>query len=230
MIVPLVSEEQWIEKFQSTQLWSPPSKPTVVIAPHPDDETLGAGGLIAYQCQRGLPVTVVAVTDGEAAYPGATNLATIRKAEQENALAVLGVHPSSIVRLGLSDSQVAAHEKQLTELLLPVISADTFVVTPWVLDWHPDHEACGRAVVEVCRQRGAEMISYMFWTWHGKTMESLDFVALRRFELDSSLQAEKQQALTHHRSQLEHASDEPILPERLLLPARRSFEIFIAHV
>jgi LmbE family N-acetylglucosaminyl deacetylase len=219
-----------MERFQGTQPWLPPFKPTVVISPHPDDETLGAGGLIAGQCKRGLPVTVIAVTDGDAAYPDATNLAAIRKIEQQNALRVLGVDPSSIVRLGLPDSKVSAHEERLAELLIPLLSPESLVVTPWALDWHPDHEACGRAVEKARHLSGAETVSYMFWTWHSKTIESLDGLAVRRLELDASLLARKQAALRHHRSQLEYEGGSPILPERLLLPAKRPFEIFIVNV
>ena len=40
----------------------------VVVAPHPDDETLGVGGLIASTSERGGRVLVVSLTDGEAAY------------------------------------------------------------------------------------------------------------------------------------------------------------------
>src|SRR6266852_506851 len=40
----------------------------VVVAPHPDDETLGVGGMLHDLSARGWRVTVVAVTDGEAAY------------------------------------------------------------------------------------------------------------------------------------------------------------------
>ncbi|WP_258374343.1 PIG-L deacetylase family protein [Curtobacterium sp. MCBD17_032] len=40
-----------------------------MVAPHPDDETLGAGGLIAIAADRGLPVHVVLVSRGEGSHP-----------------------------------------------------------------------------------------------------------------------------------------------------------------
>ena len=41
-----------------------------VIAPHPDDETLGLGATMATLCDAGVDVQVVSVSDGGAAYPG----------------------------------------------------------------------------------------------------------------------------------------------------------------
>ena len=41
----------------------------IVVAAHPDDESLGAGGLIAEAAALGVPVTVVVATLGEASHP-----------------------------------------------------------------------------------------------------------------------------------------------------------------
>ena len=60
---------RWAPQRTDAQRWEPPRKLTVVVAPHPDDETLLSGGLIAHQARAGVPVIVLAVTDGEAAYP-----------------------------------------------------------------------------------------------------------------------------------------------------------------
>jgi LmbE family N-acetylglucosaminyl deacetylase len=230
LIIPLVEEERWLKKVRGAQPWWPPLKPALVIAPHPDDETLCAGGLIAAMRRDGVSVTVVAVTDGHAAYPDSPNLADIRRVEQENALRSLGVAQDAIVRLELPDSKVREHEEHLTQLLVPLISSNVLVIAPWSLDWHPDHEACGRAAERVCLLQGAELMSYMFWTWHGKSEDSLDGLSLMSFELDDSLQEAKRNALSCHQSQLFRDGNSPILPERLLQPARRPFEIFIAHV
>lgn len=229
MIEPLVSEDDWLVALQGAVRWIPPDKKTLVISPHPDDETLGVGGLIARQQQGGIPVSVVAVTDGEAAYPNSKGLAEIRQLEQEQAVKALGVE-RAIVRLRLPDSAVSKHESDLTGLLKQLITAEMLVLAPWVSDWHPDHEACARAAQHVCEEVGAEIMFYLFWTWHRRTRDVFDGVNVRWFELNASLQAVKHNALNCHRSQLQHDSCAPILPEVLLAPARRSFEIFISHV
>ncbi len=226
MITPITSEEEWLQTLQGASLWSPPDKPTIIISPHPDDETLATGGLIARQRRRAVPVEVVAVTDGDAAYPD-QDLAVRRRAEQEQALQILGVDASSITRLGLPDSKVSQQEEQLAESLAAMIPADSLVVAPWSLDWHPDHEACGRAAEIACAAKRAELVSFLFWTWHAKTPGALPSLGVRRFEVDPALQHLKQEALKEHRSQLEREGGDPILPLRLLAPARRSYEVYI---
>ena len=103
----------------------------LVIAPHPDDETLGAGGLIARQRMRGMDVIVAAVTDGENCYPDSVGMGEIRCLEQEGALKRLGVERDNIVRLRLPDSAVSSNEEELVERLMPLVSSETHVVAPW---------------------------------------------------------------------------------------------------
>ncbi len=227
MIVALTSEQAWKEKLGSLAFWQPPAVHTLVVAPHPDDETLGAGGLIARLRSLEIPVTIAAVTDGEHAYEDVPALSEVREREQTQALAVLGVEPAGIHRFRLKDSGVAAQEQALIELLLPLASSNTHILAPWEGDFHPDHEACGRAAREVAHRTGAQLTFYLFWTWHRGTPEIFDgqnavAFALTPHELDSKLAA-----LGKHRSQLEHPSGEPILPRNLLAPAKRSFEVFL---
>lgn len=227
MVIPLTAEEEWIAALQSTPVWVPPARPTIIVSPHPDDETLATGGLIAWQRKRDVPVQVIAVTDGDAAYPD-QGLADRRRVEQERALQVLGVQTNCISRLAIPDSKVAAHEHRLTEFLYEVVTPESLVFAPWSLDWHADHEACGRAAERACTAKGAQSISYFFWTWHAKTPDSIASLNLRRFELDASLQQLKHKALQEHQSQLARGNGEPVLPPRLLAPAMRSFETFVA--
>jgi LmbE family N-acetylglucosaminyl deacetylase len=64
----------------------------LVIAAHPDDETLGAGGTIARLTGQGIPVDVAIVTDGSSAQHGDDMAARERRNEQMRAaLDILGV-------------------------------------------------------------------------------------------------------------------------------------------
>jgi LmbE family N-acetylglucosaminyl deacetylase len=229
VITPVVAEQIWIEALRETPRWQPPHKPTIVIAPHPDDETLGLGGLIAEQRRRQIPVTVVAVTDGEAAYAGIQGLGRVRQREQERALEALGVDVNHIIRLRLPDSNVAAHETRLTDLFTSMFGADALIAAPWHLDFHPDHETCGRAARRAAEIAGATLVSYVFWVWHRGVDTSALQGSVCRFDLDDYLQKAKSAALDCHRSQLQRDDGRPILPELLLAPAKRSFETFITH-
>ncbi len=229
MIVPLVNESVWIEFFAHIPSWTPDERPMLVIAPHPDDETLAAGGLIATQRSRGVEVRVVAVTDGELAYGDTPGLAEIRQKEQEKALAILGVPSEDVIRLRLPDSSVEKFEDILVDALVDLVSPDTRVVAPWQGDFHPDHEACGRAAKHVSQISGAKLISYFFWTWHRGTPELLTNLCLAAVPLREEQLQTKCRALREHQSQLHWQGTDPILPESLLGPARRPFEVFLAE-
>ena len=216
MIVPLALEDEWLAALKNLQVWTPPPMSLVVLAPHPDDETLGAGGFIAAQRLHGREIVVVAATDGESAYGYDPALGKIRESEQRNALARLGVSAANISRLRLPDTDVASYETRLVDHLLHFVTKDTHLVAPWHGDFHPDHEACGRAAQWVASQTGATLSSYFFWTWHRGTPALLDNVTLCSFPLDERQLQTKSEALKCPRSQLEHDSGEPVLPDNLL--------------
>lgn len=225
MIVPLVDESEWDEILCSLPVWFAPSRRTVLIAPHPDDETLAMGGFLASQLAAGVDITVVAVTDGELAYGPRPGLAAIRRIEQEKAMARLGLPAEKIIRLQLPDSDVACHEGDLVTQLLHLVSEETHLVAPWRGDYHPDHEACGRAAEAVASLTGAALTSYFFWTWHRGTPADLAPLTLRRIPLSSEHLIAKKEALSEHRSQLQDESGSPILPANLLAPAYRPYEV-----
>jgi LmbE family N-acetylglucosaminyl deacetylase len=228
MIKPLSLEEEWSPVWEAATSWHPSEKLVLVISPHPDDETLGIGGFISTQVSEGVPVQVVAVTDGENAYGrGDFTLAANRRMEQSAAVKQLGLRSSDVIRLGLTDSGVSSEQSTLVERLLPLVSRETHIFAPWIGDFHPDHEACGRAAQTVARSAGASLTFYFFWTWHRGTPQLLQGLPLRSLSLSADHRRSKLSALTQYRSQLEHPSVEPILPHELLWPARRSTEIFL---
>ena len=220
-------EEEWAEHLAALPVWRPEARQLLVVSPHPDDETLAVGGLIASSREAGTRVVVIAVTDGENAYGEDRTLGRTRQAEQESALNRLGVAPGDIVRLRLTDSDVAAGEDSLLLQIAKLSSPETLVLAPWPGDFHPDHVVSGRAATEAARLSGAALAFYFFWTWHRGTPDTLTGLQLHRFPLDPNCLATKLEALACHRSQLTHSSGAPILPESLLGPARRSFEVIL---
>ena len=227
MIIPIIAESDWRASLECLPTWRPPLVPTLVIAPHPDDETLGAGGLIAWLRKRDVPVTVVAVTDGELAYGVTPGMAQVREREQTKALALLGVPSRNIVRLRLPDTKLSTDEERMLEALLPLASSHGHIVAPWQGDFHPDHEACGRVAAQVAEQQNLQLTSYLFWTWHRGTPHLLKELATVMLALSHDEIQQKQEALQCHQSQLEHVSGEPILPEYLLAPMKRPFEVYL---
>jgi LmbE family N-acetylglucosaminyl deacetylase len=231
MIHSLVSDDVWLDYFQRMPTWEPTSRPTIILAPHPDDETLGAGALIASLRARDVSVWVIAATDGENCYDlpleDRVALGRIREIEQRDALSRLGVEPDHIIRLRLTDSGLHLQESELADRLSSFVQPGMHLIAPWSGDFHPDHEACARAAATVARDNDAELISYFFWTWHRGTPDLLHGKSAVRFLPDAKAARAKREALQEHRSQLEHATFEPILPERLLGPANWPFEVFL---
>jgi LmbE family N-acetylglucosaminyl deacetylase len=226
-IVPLTPEGEWLTRLRNLPPWTLPLVPTVIVAPHPDDETLGAGGMIAKLRVQNVAVTIVAVSDGEKAYAGAEGLAKVRESEQNEALMRLGVDQLSVHRLRLPDRELAAWEGSLEKSLSAVASTGTHIVAPWPRDFHPDHEACGRAAERVARKCGLELTFYMFWTWHRGVPGMLDGLPLVSLHLTEEERRTKLYALEAHVSQFEHPDGTPILSPELLRPAEREFEVYL---
>src|SRR5215217_1957699 len=78
----------------------------LVVAPHPDDETLGAGGAIACHAAAGDDVTVAIVTDGRASRAGGLDPdATARVRAEEVRAAASALTVSRVVPLGLPEGE-----------------------------------------------------------------------------------------------------------------------------
>ncbi len=204
--------------------WRPPPVPTTVVVPHPDDEALLFGGLIQHQRQRRLDVHVIAVTDGEASYDNvdARQLAATRRREQDTALERLGVGASAITRLTLPDGGLAAHENTIVRAIEDV--GHGFIAAPWVHDHHCDHEACGRAALDVARRSGATVAAGLFWAWHRTDPQQLEH-RLASLHLDEIQRDAKLAAINAHSSQL--VADTPMLTADALTPATWHHEYFV---
>jgi LmbE family N-acetylglucosaminyl deacetylase len=144
----------------------------VVVAAHPDDETLGFGATAAMLSELGVRVQVVSASDGGASHP--TNslserrqLEQIRRSELHRAVGILGL--PTPVSLGLPDGELSSHEGRLVDLLTDILTKrppGTWCAATWRGDGHPDHEAVGRAAAAACRRTDAVLIEYPVWMWH----------------------------------------------------------------
>jgi LmbE family N-acetylglucosaminyl deacetylase len=209
----------------------------IVVAPHPDDEVLGCGGILRRLRARGCVVETCAVTDGEA-FAGrptpsaAANIRLIRTEESGIAAARLGLGDHRRVRLGLPDGDVAPHQDRVSEYLSPRVGPGTLVLAPWRHDGHPDHDACGRAAVAAVSDTGAVLLEYLVWAWHWADPEGEDlpWSACRRLTLDRRGTAAKRWATTAFRSQTRpHTSPGglPVLPPVVLRRFWRPYEVFV---
>ncbi len=224
------SLDRWTAVRESATLVTPNVGRYLVVAPHPDDEVLTIGGLLARLVRAGSEVEVLAVTDGGNAYPRHFEhdaLARVRRAEQTDALGHLGIRPDRVTSLGIRDGSVADHESELTERIHLASDPGTTIVAPWIHDVHPDHEAVGRAAARVARRVGCSLWSSLFWAWHHADPRDLGGVDLVRIDVDRRSREAKQAALACHASQIHPPDGAPILNDWALEPSHWASEYFI---
>lgn len=206
----------------------------VIVAPHPDDEVLGCGGIMQLLAAAGRPLQLISVTDGSASHPGSQRwtverLSVVRPQESAEALRRLGLpmHSLKWLRGGFTDTQVAAQETELSEFIAGYLHASDVLFTTWRQDGHSDHEAVGRASVEAARRVGATCHELPVWTWHWATPEdaSVPWERARKILLSPTHIARKRHAAHAFASQLEGDRDvglgpvlAPYVLDRLLQP------------
>ena len=210
----------------------------IVVAPHPDDEILGTGGLLQSVIASGIPIEFLAVTDGEGSHPQAApplveSLRTIRHSESSIALRRLGLSVPSIARLGLADGRVADVEDEVRHAVEAIAGPEDLVLAPWWLDGHPDHDACGRAAAAAALHVGARSLHYLVWAWHWADPErdDLPWARCRRFDFGRPSAHRKSWSIEAFDSQIRSwgpAPDElPVLPPAVLVRFHRTFEVFV---
>lgn len=212
----------------------------VVTAAHPDDETLGAGGLLARAAALGVEVIVLVASAGEASHPdspthGRDELAVLRRTELRRAVARLA--PAARVEmLSLPDG----HLRTVVRLIVAEIrrcigdgGPATWVVSPWQDDGHPDHAAMSVAARQAAAGTGCRMLEYPIWAWHWACPGDgvLPVENLVAAELAESERDAKDGALAEYRSQVTPlsaaAGDEPVVPPGFRAHFRRDREVFI---
>ncbi len=145
--------------------------PALILAPHPDDESLGCGGLIAAATEAGIPIQIVVVTNGAGARhapPDAAALIRCRRAETVEAAAILGVPEPHLhfwsIPDGAADRRGPARRQfgGRAAALVREAKARTILVS-WEFDPHPDHVATYHYGIEAARQTGAALFAYPVW-------------------------------------------------------------------
>ena len=199
----------------------------VVVSPHPDDEVLGAGGLIRVAAMAGHEVTILSVTDGEAAYPDWRGLGKIRRRELSNALNALAPSKVTSEPLNIPDGRVDQHRSALRDAIEPHLSRNTLLVGPYERDGHPDHDAAGEVCLEIAAARGTALWRYPIWSWHHGSPELLAGKRWARFPLDAAAVRAKALAISCFSSQVRPLGREPIVPNHVLRYFARSYEAFL---
>lgn len=203
----------------------------LIIAPHPDDETLGCGAIIARLCASGQKVRVLVVTDGAASGNSSIispfELVQIRHNECVEACKTLGVKADDVVFLNFPDGGTSALVDTIAAAIKTHVIAfqPRLIFSPYSEDSHPDHQTIANAIDSLCRDKTivGTVFEYPISFW--------PFVALRHLLHPSKLRrlrritttpylTHKMRAMKSYRSQLENMTGEPawfyFKPEHIL--------------
>lgn len=184
----------------------------IVVAPHPDDESLGCGGLIAEACARRIAVALVVVSDGAGSHPHsrafpAAALRSLRERETIAAAEELGLGSEAITFLRLPDRFVPTGGAEADRARGAIVEAARrvsagAVLATWRHDPHCDHAATARLVDDCASELpGVTLLYYPIW---GRTLAADIEVGQppSGYRLDVSRhRAAKAAAIAAHRSQ-----------------------------
>lgn len=218
----------------------------LVVAPHPDDESLGCGGTIAQLRSQGYAVHVVFVSDGTRSHPNsktypAERLRDLRESEAHEALRILNVTSDACTFLRYPDRQVpmagapgfSEAARRMASLLDQIRPATVFV--PWRRDPHPDHRASWQIVQEALTQTTTQpkVLEYLIWLWElgaQDDMPASDEVNVWTVPIHTVME-QRNQAIAAHRSQVTRLIDDDptafYLSPELLLHFDHPRELFL---
>ncbi|HET7536197.1 MAG TPA: PIG-L family deacetylase [Candidatus Didemnitutus sp.] len=208
-------------------------EPTLILAPHQDDETLACGGLIARKRDEGHDVHVVFLTNGDASHRGhprlsTTELVELRRREAREALTILGVDSACIHFWDEPDGSLKSLNAERRETLIARLAAFLQILKPGRVfvpcspDASSEHDPVLGLVTAAANQArlGTEIWQYPVWSWWNP---SLMFAKILQVGTAHRLAGEdfhsiKRRALECYRSQIKPVPpwDAPSLPPELM--------------
>ena len=214
----------------------------VVIAPHPDDESLGCGGLIAAWRARGNDARVVVLSDGTGSHPNSRayppeGLRLLREHETLAACSALGLSARHVTFMCLPDRFLPNEGPTARDAAARIAAVAGecdagAIACTWQHDPHCDHQAAF-AMARLARQDlpGVRLLAYSIWGWTLPDDMDIadDVVGGFRVDISDHLAA-KRRAIQAHRSQTtDLIFDDPAgfqLNEAMMKRFERPFEIF----
>lgn len=229
---PGTDEERWAQAapWSDSPVLSLDVDRIVVLAAHPDDETLGAGGLLRTAAGAGIDIRVIVATDGEAGDPDRdpVELAGLRRRELVAALRELA--PAARLRfLGLPDGGLDRARDALGAALRSELGPTPWrvlIVAPWQGDGHRDHRIAGEEAI-ACAGPGVRVVGYPVWLWHWGDPDGIDTSDWEVLRVTPDAAAAKARALTAYGSQRD--GDPPMLHPGMLAHFARDVEVFVTH-
>ncbi|MEP6925237.1 MAG: PIG-L deacetylase family protein [Pyrinomonadaceae bacterium] len=222
---------------------------TLIVAPHPDDESLGCGGAIALLRSYDCVVEVLVMSDGTLSHPNSKKfpalvLRDLRENEIISALEILGGAAMNISFLRYPDRSVPNKDSdefpqavEICQKFLEKTKPKT-ILLPWRRDPHPDHFAANQIIsaAKTHLSFAPKIIEYPIWLWElatGADAPQSSEVKAWRLNIETVL-AKKQTAIAAHRSQTtDLIDDDPTafrLTPEILMDFAAPWEIYLETV
>jgi LmbE family N-acetylglucosaminyl deacetylase len=141
----------------------------LVIAPHPDDETIGCGGTLCLHGKRGDRTVVVCLTSGELGLKHLPRQKAWAVREKEARAAAKILEVAKVHFLRQPDWMLGDHVEATANALRPILEVEEpqIVYVPHPADGHPDHRAAQsivRLALKGVRGASPEGRAYEIWT------------------------------------------------------------------
>lgn len=216
---------------------------TLIVAPHPDDESLGCGGAIALLREYEREVKVLVLSDGTLSHPNskkfpAEKLRDLREREMLAALKILDISADDATFFRWRDRRVpdenSAHFEHFAARCRSYLdeNAPQTILVPWRRDPHPDHRAAF-ALIKSAAGSSARIIEYPIWLWEiAESADAPRFGEVAAWRIDISRTIEKKQrAIRAHASQVSDLIDDDPqgfrLTEDILANFAGHYEVFL---
>ncbi len=185
-------EESSLERFRGLR------GNILVIAPHPDDDVLGAGGTMAVSSAQGRGVFSVYITDGggslqqDQSIPD-KDLVVRRQKEALSALDKIGAQGGFFLQYRSEELRGEARKeirKELTDIFRFLTPEEIFLTAPY--ERHLTHQRCTALSLEALRQSAGfptALLGYSLWGsfWGGKRRIFRDITPFIRKKVDAVL-------------------------------------------
>ncbi|MCB9151218.1 MAG: PIG-L family deacetylase [Caldilineaceae bacterium] len=202
-------------------------QPILIVAPHPDDETLGCGGLLGIKSKAGEDVHIAVLSDGSMLFaalfgtgtsPSPQEVSALRKKETERTVSFLGGNSNYLHYFDFLDGtlskQVDAVSDRLASLIDELQPAEIYAPDPY--EEHPDHAAANMIAKAALKKSGSDAKLFEYFLKLKRDVRFEDIPG-EIMELDlGEFYALKKQALTffdlHHKIVLPQQT-EPLITD-----------------